>query len=143
MEVKNLQLKPFIDYRTRISRKISLNPSFSFGIPPTFFKENGLDEGFVAKLFYDELQRVIGIKFVRKSETSGPGFKINVYGEGDKKGATFLARSFFKKYNIDPDKYRGKYDPEKVDLPDVGEVFIFELKENDKLDRVDSDEEEG
>lgn len=127
MDIQSLNLKKFEDVNSRISRKISLTKSYSFGIPPTFFAENGLSGATHAILFFDENQKVVGISF-KKNGSDKEGFKLVVYGEGEKQGASFVARSFFNKYKIDPKKCWGKYEPEVLQLEEV-KLFIFQLKE--------------
>lgn len=129
MDIKSLNLKKFEEYGSKISRKISLNKSFSFGLPPAFYKEQGISNYTHAYLFFDEVQKVIGIQFFKISEGE-KGVKINTYGEGDDMGATFIARSFFNKHNIDPRKYHGKYEFTKENVEVIGEVFLFQLKEH-------------
>lgn len=127
MDITSLDLKKFQDYGAKISRKFSLNKSFSIGLPPALFKEEGLTDNNHVILFFDETQKVIGLQFVNH-DGQGEGFKINIYGEGDRKGASIIARSFFNKYNIDPKKYHGKYDFEKIQQ-DGNDVYLFQLKE--------------
>lgn len=129
MDIKSLNLKKFEEYGSKISRKISLNKSYSFGLPPTFYKEQGISNYSHAYLYYDESQKVIGIQFVKIADGE-KGVKIATYGKGDDMGATIIARSFFNKYNIDPKKYNGKYDYNKENMEGVGELYLFQLKEN-------------
>lgn len=129
MDIKSLNLKKFEEYGSKISRRISLNKSYSFGLPPAFYQEQGIDNYTHAYLFFDDTQKVVGIQFVKIGDGE-KGVKLVTYGGGKDKGATFIARAFFNKHNIDPKKYYGKYDFTKENVEGVGEVYLFQLKEN-------------
>lgn len=126
MDINSLNLKKFEEYGAKISRKISVNKSFSLGFPPTLCKEEELLKFDHVILYFDVSQEVIGIRFVQH-ENEGEGFKINEYGEGNKRGASIIARSFFNKYNIDPKRYYGKYEFKKI-TNDEGEIYLIQLK---------------
>jgi hypothetical protein len=123
----NLNLERFEGYGKRISRKISINRSYSFGFPPVFMKENSLYGKKFCSLFYDKDQQVIGLKFHNNDEEGG--FKMISYGADDSKGASIVSRSFFTTYGIDPTKYRGKYEPKLKNIDNIGDVFLIDLNE--------------
>ncbi|MDD5749457.1 MAG: hypothetical protein PHO91_01560 [Patescibacteria group bacterium] len=128
MDKKSLNLQKFPGKGTKISRKISITKSNSFGIPPTFYKENDLDSYDYANLYYDPGNKIIGLEFSNNSE---PGsFKLTRHGTGDKTSASFVARSFFKTYNIDSKKYYGRYSPDDI-MQDGNKIFLIEIKERD------------
>ncbi len=73
-------------------------------------------------MFYDEDQKVIGLKF---TEDENEPHKYTLI-KSDGYGASIVATSFFKKYNLDPKKYKGKYEWKKV-RTEFGNLFVIEL----------------
>lgn len=130
MDINTLNLNKFQEYGAKISRKISVNKSYSFGFPPALYEEEGLSRYNHVVLYFDEVQKVIGIEFVNH-DGQGQGFTINPYGEGSKRGASIIGRSFFNKYNIDPKKFYGKYAFEKIQK-DGSEIYLIQLNERSK-----------
>ncbi|NQV89243.1 MAG: hypothetical protein HQ488_02885 [Parcubacteria group bacterium] len=129
MDINNLNLEKFTGYGSKTSRKISITKSFSFGLPPAFYQENELDKFNFALLLFDKDNKVIAIKFAEND--SDGGFKLATYGEGKKRGATFVARSFFNNYNIDPKLYSGRYEYEKINSDEHGQVFLIKIEAQD------------
>lgn len=125
IDINSVVLEKFGGYGSKVSRKISITRSFSFGLPPAFFKDNGLGRYTNVLLFYNKQLNLIVLKF-ETDDTNG-GFKLVKYGEGDKMGASFVARSFFTTYNIDPKTYKGRYEAEKGVKDGIGEVFWIQL----------------
>lgn len=125
MKIEDLQFEKFIGMGSKVSRKISITGSYSFGIPPAIFRENNLDQYSRVAVFYDKTANVIGFKF--EKEDSADGFKLNKYGEGKKRGASFVARSFFNTYKLDPAKYKGRYEAHKDIKEGIGEIYWIEL----------------
>lgn len=122
----------FTGYGSKVSRKISITGSMSFGIPPAFYQENQLSKYPYVSLFFDKNKKTIGILF--KDNKDNGGFKIIGYGAGAREGATFVARSFFTHYKIDVGKYKGKYTPKKIHQEGVGDLYVIDLNENDQGD---------
>ncbi|OFX80137.1 MAG: hypothetical protein A2X20_00300 [Bacteroidetes bacterium GWE2_40_15] len=127
MNIENLNLEKFSGMGSKVSRKISITKSYSFGIPPVFFKENNLEQYNYVAVFYDKTANVIAFKF--EKEDVGEVFKLVKYGSGTRRGASFVARSFFNTYGIDPVKYKGKYEANKGEKEDIGEIYWIELGE--------------
>lgn len=123
MSYENISFEKFTGYGAKTSRKISITRSYSFGIPPAFYQENGLDKFTYVSIFFNKDEGVIGLHF-----NNGEGFKISVYGEGNKKGASFLARSFFNAYGLDPAKCKGRYIPEKIQKDGV-DLYAIKISE--------------
>lgn len=105
-------------YETRIT----LTASRSIGLPTKFYEENNINNYKYVVLFYDEEQMVIGLKFT--SDEVEP-HKYTII-KGDKYGASVVVTSFFKKYNLDPKMYRGKYEWEKEET-EFGTLFVIKL----------------
>lgn len=122
MEYEHLNLEKFSGYGSKISRKISITKSFSFGLPPAFFQENDLKDYSKVAMFYDKKEGIIALHFNNEE-----GFRLSTYGEGSKRGASFLARSFFNAYDLDPVKCKGRYTPEKIHKEGVGNLFVIKL----------------
>jgi hypothetical protein len=122
MSYENLNLEKFSGYGSKISRKISITKSFSFGLPPAFFQENSLNGYTKVAIFYDKKERVIALHFNNEE-----GFKLSTYGEGTKQGASFLARSFFTTYDLKPADCKGRYTPEKIHKDGIGDLFVIKL----------------
>jgi hypothetical protein len=127
MDIKELNLKKFEAFGAKISRKISITASSSFGFPPTFYKENNLDKYTHAVLFYDQNARVVGIHFT--SDKPEGAFKLIIHGKDDKISASFVARSFFNTYGLIASGVKGRYEYSKIDQEGIGEIYLIELKE--------------
>jgi len=131
MDYSTLNLKKFSNVGSKISRKISITGSYSFGIPPAFYEEHGIKDYSYAVVFYDEQNQVIGVQFTKEKEKDS-SFKLIPYGSEVKMGASFVARSFFNTHDIDIAQIKGRYDPEEHTFPDIGKVFLIDLKERKK-----------
>jgi hypothetical protein len=127
MDINLLNFEKFSGYGSKVSRKISITRSYSFGIPPAFYKDNNLEQFSYVIVYYDKVARVIALKF-QKDDTEG-GFKLVKYGNDGKRGASFVARSFFNTYGIDPKQYKGHYDAKKETRNDIGEIYWIALPE--------------
>lgn len=112
IDINKLDLKKFEGFGTKVSQKISITRSNSFGFSPAFFRENKIDKFEAALLYFDASQQVIGIKFIKPKEEGS--FTLVKYGEDKKKGGAISARSFFTNHKIDLNEHRGKYDYEKM-----------------------------
>lgn len=131
MDINSLKLEKFSSYKSKVSRKISLTKSYSFGIPPAFFKEHEFEQYNYVVLYFDRSANVIAFRFMR--DDSEGGFKIIKYGEGDKRGASFVARSFLNTYGIDPKQYKGRYAVNSGMKEGIGEIFWIELHSPEEI----------
>ena len=127
MSSTELNLKKFSGFGAKISRKISITRSYSFGFPPTFYRENNLKIYTHAVVYYDVEKRVIGIQFLQGKEDGA--FKLIKQGVGDKTHATFVARSFFNSYNLNVNEIKGRYKPKTIDQEGIGKIFLIDLKD--------------
>ena len=125
IDKNNLKLKKFEGFGSKVSRKISITRSNSFGFSPTFFRENRLTAFEAALLYYDATQQVIGIKFVNQKEEGS--FTLVKYGEGNKIGGAISARSFFTNHEIDLNEHRGKYDYETIE-DNGSKIYLIKLE---------------
>ncbi len=122
MSYENINFEKFSGYGSKISRKISITRSFSFGLPPAFYQENNLKDYTRVAMFYDKKEALIALHF-----NNDEGFRLSIYGEGSKQGASFLARSFFTMYDLEPAKCKGRYTPEKIYKEGIGDLFVIKL----------------
>jgi hypothetical protein len=126
MTYDNIEFEKFSGYRSKVSRKISITKSFTFGIPPAFFKENDLENFKFVALFYNKNEGIIGINFNNQD-----GFKLSKYNEGEKRAASFPARSFFQTYGLNPVDCKGRYTPEKITKEGIGDLYLIKIKKEE------------
>ncbi|OHB06427.1 MAG: hypothetical protein A3B16_02325 [Candidatus Zambryskibacteria bacterium RIFCSPLOWO2_01_FULL_45_43] len=92
------------------------------------FHKYKLNDFVGVKLYFDAAEKKIGIKLVK--EKAEGVFKLSKQAQG--KGAYFTAHSFLSSLSIDPKKYAGRYEPEEVNDPEFGKLFVIQLAENAK-----------
>lgn len=124
----NYNLKKFEYTNKRFENRITVTGSNAFGFPTRFFKENQIGTFNYVSLFYDEDQKVVGFHF-HNNENEKHKYSILKSKEGY--GGSIIATSFFKTYDLDPKRYKSKYNWEKKNIKGVGEVFIIKLKEGE------------
>jgi hypothetical protein len=100
--------------------------SNSIGFPQKFYQNNNIAEFNYVVLFWDSNNKAIAIHLTNNEEEKNK-FKIIVSKDGY--GGGIGVRSFLRFYGIDSKIYHGRYDWEKTNIPDIGEVFIIKLKE--------------
>lgn len=113
------------DVHGRFETRISITGVHSFGFPAKFYVDNNLKDYKYVVLFWDAENKAIGIQFSNNEQEKS---KLTLV-RSTKYGASLSAKSFFTKNKIDPKKYKGRYEWKKVQVPDVGEVFVIEPKE--------------
>lgn len=113
----------FQDTHSRSESRITVTGTYSIGFPTKFYKDNNVESFKYAVLFWDAGQMAIGILLTNDENQPGR-FKI---GKTRDYGAMVSAKSFFTKNEIDPKLYKGRYDWEKVQQPDAGEIFVIKL----------------
>lgn len=138
MDVEKLRFEKFMGFGSKMSRKISVTKNYSFGISPIFYSENNLDGFDFVELYFDPSEKAIALHFIK--EKSDACLKMIKYGEGDKRGASVVAKSFFTRYDIEPKRVSGKYDPIKVTREGLGDLFVIQLKEHPVSEPEPSDE---
>jgi hypothetical protein len=79
-------------------------------------------------LYFDPDQKVVALRFIKEKNDSC--FKLIKYGEGERRGGSFVAKSFFTRYSLEPKRVSGKYDLQKVTREGLGELFIIQLNEH-------------
>lgn len=115
----------FEDKNARSEGRITITGSYSIGFPTKFYKDNNIENFNYVVLFWDAEQKALGIQFTNNQDEPGR-FKIVKTREY---GAMASTKSFFTKNEIDPKTVKGRYDWEKVNHSDAGEIFVINLKE--------------
>jgi len=126
MEIEEFNFERFENRNARIDDRITIRKSYSIGFPTEFYKTQGLADYNSAELYYDKKRLAVGICFLREPIKEN-AFSIIRSKKGY--GASVVARSFFKTYGINPEKYRGRYSWEKHTLEGARELFVIELRE--------------
>ena len=116
--------KKFESKNIRQEHRITITKSNQIGMPTKFYQDNKIKEFKYVVLFFDEMNKAIGIHFTN-NEKEENRFKII---HSKKYGGSIIARSFFKTYNIDPMIYHGRYEYEKSNIEGIGKMFIVKLK---------------
>lgn len=123
---EQLNLKKFEKTKVRMVNKITVTSSHSFGFPRKFFQDNNIDNYKYVVLYYDEVNKIVAFLFINNEEEN---HKFTLIKSKKSYGASIVATSFFKSYNLDPKKYRGKYEWQKKDITGIGEVYLIKLME--------------
>lgn len=121
-----LNLKKFEGRNIRLENRITVTKSNSIGFPQKFSKDNNIDDFKYVILFWDEDSKIIGIKF---SNDEAEKNKFSIIKSKAGYGGSAVIRSFFKAYNIDLEKYHGRYEYEKQNVDGIGEVYTIKLRE--------------
>jgi hypothetical protein len=123
----------FTQTNSKQDSHITVTASSSFGFTSRFCLDINIDQFQFVTLFYDSRSMAVGFHF-HSNPAEQHKFKIV---RGKKYGAYILATSFFKANNIDPAKYRGRYEWIREGVMGVGDVYAIELKiHEEKSDEV-------
>lgn len=114
----------FENANKKFENVISVTKSGSIGYPKFFASINKLSDFKYVVLFYDRIQNAIACKFTNDEQEKS---KFNILKSRLEFGASIIAKSFFKTYDLDPKQYRGKYPYEKQVIEGIGEVFIIKI----------------
>jgi len=123
----------FSDFNVRTSEPtISVTKNNTLGLSSSFIVGNDLEKYDYACLYYDASNRSVGIRFTNeKNEES----KFTITKSRNSRGSNLIAHSFFRKNNIEAEKFVGKYTPKKLSLDEVGikepgAIFVIDLGRN-------------
>ena len=119
--MKQFKFEKFSGDYFRGDKKIAINKSGLIRLSSGFCRIVNISKFQYIVLFYDENNNAIALKLTNDSESGA--VKITK----DKTAATISVKSFIKANNININSYFGRYDWEKITIPDVGEVFVIEL----------------
>lgn len=120
----NYNFEEFTSFGSKFSSKISLGGTGGFGFSSGFYNRYGLKDSVALKIFYDKSKMVVGFKFLKSVENDG-SVKLKLRGTS----GYVAVRSFLGKYDIDPLKYAGRYDPQEIMDENLGKIYVIELKE--------------
>jgi hypothetical protein len=110
----------------RILPSISLGESGGFGISAGFIKKYDFSSLVGAKIFFDATKNVVAFKFLTAPEEGMMKIKM----APNQGGGHISAKAFLIKFDIDSKKFSGKYTPQQKNIPNVGDVFLIELKDS-------------
>lgn len=128
------QFQKFENRHAKQEDRITLTKaSASIGFPQKFYNDNNIGSFQYVVLYWDPTNKAIAVHFTNSDDEKNK-FKINVSKDGY--GGGIGVKSFLKFYNIDPEIYHGRYNWDKIELPDIGDVFIFKLKEKERTDEA-------
>ena len=113
----------------RIIPYISLGESGGFGVSAGLVKKYEIGSVVAVKVFYDKAKNAVAFKFSDKFEDG----MLKVKMAPKQGGGHISAKVFLVKYDIDANKFKGKYTPREIEMPNVGKVFVIDLKENSTL----------
>lgn len=119
----------FTALRQRSVNKISITASNTFNFPSKFYSDNKLGRFKYVVLYYDKGRGAIGFNFTNEDDEK---YKFKVQTSKKGYGGFVSATSFFKVNNIDPKTHKGRYEWEKETIPEIGKLFVIELKEGQK-----------
>jgi hypothetical protein len=116
---------------SRHETRITITKSNHVGFPTAFFNDNNVGDYKYVVLFYDPEKKAVAVHFTNDESATG---KFTIMKNSREYGGGVVATSFFKANRIDPSKYAGRYEFEKLSLSDAGfegegSLFVIELKE--------------
>lgn len=122
------KFQKFENRNARLENRISVTRSNSIGFPTQFYRNNNIRQYKYIVLYYDQDKEAVGIHFTSSEEDKN---KFSIIHSKKGFGGSVVIRSFFRTYNIDLEKYHGKYKWEKQQLEGVGELFVIDLKKRE------------
>lgn len=131
MKIQGYNFEQFTSFKSKFSSKISVGKT-GFGFSSGFYDKNSLKGSIGLKLFYDKDRRAVAFKFLDSMEDGMVKLKKR------QTGGYVSAVSFFGKYEINPEKYSGRYDPIKIEDDKLGTIFIIELKQKEDSNKEDN-----
>lgn len=124
----------FTEFKGKFTQIISLGKTGGFGFSTGFLERNNLkDYGFI-KVFYDKNKNAVAFSFYKEKTEGAVKFKSRGAG------GYFSSKSFIGKYNINPNKYQGRYTPEIINHPDIGRIYVIHLVDKTADSKLDNNE---
>ena len=120
----------FINTNKRTESRITITKSNSFGFPTKFYEENIMDKYNHVVLYWDKVEREIGLHFISDENEK---YKFKIIHNKNGYGGQIVATSFFKVNGIDPSVHRKRYDWEKKYVDGIGELYIIKLSPNNNF----------
>ena len=121
----NYQFQEFKGRNVRLEKRITITKSSSIGFPQKFYQDNEIKNYKFIVFYWDKINQAIGIRFTNNKEEQN---RFSIIHSKIGYGGSVAARSFLKTYNIDPQKYHGRYEWKKEDIEGIGEMYIIDLK---------------
>lgn len=118
----------FVKYNGNFSRgdnKIAINKTGLIRLSSGFCRTTNIMQFKYVILFYDSIKKAIAFKFTNTQEDGT--FKVTK----DRTGATLSAVSFLKVNKISLRNYSGRYEPKKLTIKNIGEVYIIDLNKDE------------
>lgn len=116
----------FENVGAKIANKISLTKSQSFSFAVGFYRKYKLVDFSFVTLFYDKEDKKIGFQFSKERLAKS---SFTLMHSNNKQSGSVIARSFFSNFEIDSNKYQGKYEPAEINDPQFGQMFFITLIE--------------
>lgn len=110
----------------RLENRITITKSNSIGFPSKFYNDNKIKDFKFVILYWDKDNQAVGIKFTNDESEKN---KFSIIHSKVGYGGSVIARSFFKACEINPKLYYGRYDWEKQNLENIGDIYIIIMKE--------------
>jgi len=123
-----LLFEKFSGTNARLDDRISITVNRAFGFTKKYFDDNKLSNFKYVVLFYDKKNMAIGFQFINDEKEP---HKFTLIRSKQGYGASVVATSFFKTYNLEPKKFRGKYPWKRKNMPEIGRLFIIYLKDKE------------
>lgn len=103
---------------------ISLGEKTGFGLSSGFTHKYDVAEMIGVKMYFDKERNAVAFKFLKSKEDGMLKLKLR------DKGGYIGAKSFLGEFNIEQNKYAGRYTPKEVMDDNIGKVFVIILKDN-------------
>jgi hypothetical protein len=115
--------KKFVNTGGKYENRITITATRSIGFPAKFYHENQIENFKFVVLYYDEAAKAIGIQFINDEKEQ---HKFTIVKSQAGYGGNIVATSFFKKFDLDPISYKGRYEWKKENT-EFGPLYIIEL----------------
>lgn len=122
----SFNFKKFENTNLRLEKRITLTGSGNIGFPTKFYIDNNVKDYKFVVLYYDELEKAIGVLF---SNDNNEKNKFTIIHSKKGYGGSIVIRSFIRSHNIDTNIYRGRYEWENYTMEGVGKLYVIRLKE--------------
>lgn len=113
--------------KLRADDRIKIIRNYMFTFPKVFCVKNEIQGKKYAVLYYDGSNNAVGIEITDRDQKG-----VFTLGHDKRRGSAYLtAISFFKAHKIDPAKYKGKYEWEKIKTNEK-DMFVIKLNDDKK-----------
>lgn len=102
-------------------KKIAINRHGLIRLSAGFCRTTNVKDFKYAVLFFDSTNKAIALKFVNTQESGA--FKLT----RDKSSLTISAKIFFLSNNLEEKDCLGRFDWQKLSIPNIGDVYVIKL----------------